>query len=504
MGDFFQQFKKQEQINEGLFSKLFSKGGKAQDTQDVYEDNNGIYHFGENSTAGRISVDRGSVPDVLNFDFKSSDGLRFLVEKETNFNAKQITLSLDEQKVIFFNGNWNSGKFIGGRFNGEFRGHLFIGNFMGSYLNYKSNPLTFESGTFEDITNKGILGIPNTITVDGLNDNESFNLITVPVGYSIQMRSANGIDSSIKVLKRLDKDSSDFKFEVTDGFNDTTLIKDLSWQDIKMSFKNFNIQKNGSVNIGNLIVAPKGDYIKELYISKSKSTFTTPQSKTSAQANASPQVYKQGQKYTFNLSEIPLLNITSIRGEKGKFAGSTSPNVSLSFDTPEEFAQFNNIVTNIKNGSFANDLKVIAKGIKYGTIDGYGPYDYLKNIFNSKGAILKEAKKTTKPIASVVPPSSNVPSVKESMERLNSFVYYFVENIVTKNGVPNEAAKKTILDKIKSSLGIQPAQPIAPQNQQAQQVSPKGPGMTPADTTSAFTVKESIRGSVRNIINDSF
>ncbi len=502
MGDFFKQFKRQEQINEGLFSKLFGKSGSNKEEKDVYEDNNGIYHFGENSTAGRISVERGSVLDVLKFDFKSSDSLRFLVEKETNFNAKQITLNLEESRLTFFKGTWNSGKFIGGQFWGEFSGHLFIGNYMGSNSDYKSDPLTFEKGTFNDRTNQGILGLLNTISADGLNDNESFNLITVPVGYSVQMRSANGIDSSIKILKRLDKDSSDFKFEVTDGFNNTTSIKDLSWQDIKMSFKNFNIQKNGSVNIGNLIVAPKGDYIKELYISKSKSTFTTPQSKTSAQANASPQVYKQGQKYTFNLSEIPLLNITSIRGEKGKFAGSTSPNVSLSFDTPEEFAQFNNIVINIKNGSFANDLKVIAKGIKYGTIDGYGPYDYLKNIFNSKGAILKEAKKTTKPIASVAPPSLNVPSVKESMERLNSFVYYFVENIVTKNGVPNEAAKKTILDKIKLVLKIQPANIVAPQGQQTSNVN--GPGMTPEDIQALFSIKESIRSSVRNIINNSF
>lgn len=502
MGDFFQQFKKQEQINEGLFSKLFSKGGKADEKADVYRDNNGIYHFGENSIAKHASSSDGGDSSILNFDFKNSDALGFIVEKETKFTADNIIIDFNKQKIVAFMGNWDSGKFIGNKFVGEFSGHMFIGNFMGSYLNYKSDPLTFEGGTFDDTRKQGILGIPNTITVDGLNDSESFNLITVPVGYSIQMRSANGIDSSIKVLKRLDKENSNFKFEVTDGFSNATSIKDLSWQDIKMSFKNFSIQKNGSVNIGNLIVAPKGDYIKELYISKSKSTFTTPQSKTSAQANASPQVYKQGQKYTFNLSEIPLLNITSIRGEKGKFAGSTSPNVSLSFDTPEEFAQFNNIVINIKNGSFANDLKVIAKGIKYGTIDGYGPYDYLKNIFNSKGAILKEAKKTTKPIVSVAPPSSNVPSVKESMERLNSFVYYFVENIVTKNGVPNEAAKKTILDKIKLVLKIQPANIVAPQGQQTSNVN--GPGMTPEDIQALFSIKESIRSSVRNIINNSF
>ena len=92
MGDFFQQFKKQEQINEGLFSKLFSKGGKADEKADVYRDNNGIYHFGENSIAKHASSSDGGDSSILNFDFKNSDALGFIVEKETKFTADNIII----------------------------------------------------------------------------------------------------------------------------------------------------------------------------------------------------------------------------------------------------------------------------------------------------------------------------------------------------------------------------------------------------------------------------
>lgn len=533
MSDFFEQFKRQQKINEGLFGSLFNKEEPKKDNTEFYQTKDGTYVFGGKSTAKKIVVP--ATKEFLEDYPWSTSKLRFVVAPETEFHANTVNFDLDEDMITFFDGEWKSGPFIGKRFHGTFSGLYFIGNFMDLYSNYKSEPNTFTQGTFYDLSNKGILGKPNTLTLDSLKDNDVFLLITIPVGYKIQMRSANGVDSSIRVLKRLDKDSSMFQFEVNDGFSGKKGIVNVDWQTIKNLWGKgiYEIPKKMAKNVGNLVIATGEDYIKEMYVSESEVTFQSPASQA---AQSTQQIFAPGKKYAFNLSEIPLLNISSIRGEKGKFAGSTSPNVTFSFDTQEEFKQFNNIISNIKNGGFQQDLNNIAKAIKYKEVDGYGPYLYLKNIFNSQGNMLKEANKNSKgmisnpglkigpsnkksgqfsatskkqkPLAQVADQSQStvapVPDINQSMARLNSFVYYFVENIVTKKGVSNEVVKNIIFNNLKRVLGIQSIdnKSVNPVSQVVKNIEP-GAKNTDIDF-SATKMQESIRISVRNIINDSF
>ena len=540
MDDFLQQSKKQGKLNEGLFNRIFGKKqAPVQSNPDFYQDRNGVFVFGGKSTA-EDAKGNNRVNDLQDFQWNESK-LRFVVAPETEFHAENIIFDLDKEEISYFRGDWKSGQFIGDEFQGTFSGIYFVGNFMGDYTEYKSEPNTFHAGTFWELSENGILGKENTLTLDNIGDNDSFLLITVPVGYSIQMRSANGIDSSIKVLKRLDEYSSLFKFEVTDGFSGNKDIVDVEWQTIRDSWGKgiYEITKIGAKNVANLVIATGQDYIKEMYVSEAKSTF---QSQAAQTSQVAPQVFIPGQKYVFNLSEIPLLNINSIRGAKGKFVGSTKPEATLSFDTQDEFNQFNNIILNFKNGIFKQDLNNISKAIKYGEVDGYGPYRYLSKVFDVQGVMLKEVKKTKKGSAHAgmmnppinigaskrqygqstkqskstvsVQPAVNtasttispVPDIKQSMNRLNSFVYYFVENIVTKKGVPNEVAKKIIFDNLKRVIGIVDSKSSVtqpPTTSSTPVVPSTGPGMTSSQIGKAF-MPESIRNSVRNIINDSF
>ena len=286
MSDFFQQFNRQQEINEGLFGNLFSKNKNSQQqvpvNQDFYQALDGSFVFGGKSTAKSLDAITKNILIANDFDLRNSN-LNFLLFPDTEFHAENMIIDLKKQTINIFRGNWLSGTFKGRKFEGIFNGSSFQGYFFGKYIDYKALPYTFVDGTFYDTTKSGILGLPNTTTLHKLG-NKKFNLITVPVGHYFQFRSKNGVSAYIKVLKRLDETNSDFRFEVLNGFakQKTPQIIDISWNDFRSDFykienkRVYNINKN-SKNIANLIQIPETDSILEWYISTAPANFIAPE-----------------------------------------------------------------------------------------------------------------------------------------------------------------------------------------------------------------------------------
>ena len=278
MMDYFEQFNKQKEINEGLFGNLFSKTTKvppAPVNKDFYE-KDGLYYFGGVSTTKKINEDAKRYLLTNEFDLRNSN-LSFMLLPGTEFHADQILLDLKKQVINFFNGTWNSGPFYGKTFNGTFKGSAFNGAFNGAFGDYESHPTTFVEGTFRDTTGSGLLGMPNTTTLNKAK-NRKFNLITIPVGHYLQFRSVNGITGYIKIVKRLDGTNSTFVFEVLDGFkgNTSPVTANYAWDFIRQNWKIMEINPKDPINFGGLINVPPTDSIKELYISTAPATFITP------------------------------------------------------------------------------------------------------------------------------------------------------------------------------------------------------------------------------------
>lgn len=513
MNDFFEQFKNQKIMTEGLFDRILSKNKKEEENPDFFQSENGAFVFGNKSVVKQVN-NRGAIPFLKQFDWANSK-LNFLILPGTEFVGKHLEVDLKNQSVKNFEGTWKSGPFYGGIFEGKFKGSSFQGEFIGKYSDYESHPTTFIDGTFLDTTNSGILGIPNIVTLHKAR-NRRFHLIAIPAGYYLQFRSVNGISGYIKILKRLDEINSEFKIEILDGFKSETepRVLNLSWNYIRQNWNNLFVNPKNPKNIAGLIQIPDGDIVKEMYISTAPATFNTPTS------DYNQSKYEPGKKYKFDLSTIPYLNIKSIKDSEDKFV---SPDVELEFSSADEFEKFSEIYSYINSGTLKQDIKNIAIAIKYGEVNGYGPFNYLSGVFDGvRGDFEKSTKKQRNNInelskkGTLGKPIFKQPSVPykdaqysssqqnksisfgtmPSMQRLSDFIRFFVENIVDENGRPNEYVKNLIITRLKEVL-----------NTKIIKKGHKGtvgePGMSSDDITGSFK-SESVRRVVNKIIKDSF
>lgn len=519
--DYFKELEKHMQLNENIFGKLFPK--KDSSTTDSSEDTlfktnvNGGFIFGEKSTAKEVNTP-ALIPFLKKFDWKNSK-LNFLFLPGTEFHADYIEFDLEKQIIMNFKGTWVSGPFIGKNFEGIFKNTSFQGTFHGRYTDYEAHPISFVEGRFIDTTNNGLLGMPNTLTIDG-----QFNLLTIPVGHYLQFRSKNGISCYIKVLKRLDEVDSEFSFEILNGYKSTkSTVVNLPWNYFRQNWKKLIINPVNLKSVADFITIPQGDSIEEIYISSAPANF-----KTQAN-NSNPESFNPKQKYNFNLAALPYLNIKSMRGKNGKFQ---KPEVLFIFDSPEEYAQYNQIVQFIQSGILKQDIKNIAKAIKYGEVNGYAPFNYLSTIFNNNpgnNKFIIPGKSVSKkrmsedssfgnlkfnnptvdriqnqghfgPSKGVIskPSSHTQPiefSTQASMQRLNDFVKIFVENIVDTSGQSDKAVQELILNRLKTALGTD----IIKSQDNADNQDSKGMGMSNDDIDS-LPVQESIRKEIRIIL----
>lgn len=516
--DHLQEFEQQHAFTENIFSKIFGKKEEPR-SNDFFVQNN-LYYFGGGKSVAK-KINEPPKEFLEQFDWHSSK-LNFVVSPATSFEANVINFDLKSEEIKYFDGIWKSGPFIGRSFKGVYQGNdhsFFQGSFMGKYDDFQAPPFTFVEGTFFDMTNKGILGLPNALSVD---KSVPFEFITIPVNYALQFRTQNGITGIIKMIKRLDQNSSTFICEVTDGFKGDKYPRQITiqWQNIRQNWGKgiYKISEN-STSIAGLIEIPTGDKIVEMYVSAAQSSFNT-----AAQAQPSAAQFTPGQLYKFDLSRIPGFNIKKLRGSKGQFLGNPSTEVYFSFASPAELNNFFNLSNYITTGSFAQDLKDVERAIRFGEVDGYGPFNYLSGIFNGVEGkktfqLVSEIKKKVqfgsksknhklqKPNKSSSSQTSRTLNpIESSMKRLSDFVKYFIDNVVTKAGKPYDGVKQLLTDKMREILGTSKVAPAATQSQTTAK-----PGKNQANSTGnasqfiqGMGMTEAIREAVRNIIDKTF
>ena len=496
MLDYFEKFKRQKQLNEGLFDKIFSKDKTPKAQSNGLEIKDGVFIFNGKSRAETINT-RAYIHYLEAFDWKNSN-LGFLLFPGTQFNAKHLEVDLKKQELLSFKGIWISGPFYGDFFRGTFgqNGTSFKGKFIGPYTNYEADPRTFMSGTFQDTTESGILGMPNTITING-----EFNFITIPVGYYFQFRTKNGITGYIKILKRLDAGNSNFKFEVFDGTKNETAprIIEKTWDEIKMNWNKMTINPASITNIAGLIeINPSKDAVEEVYISSAPSTFKVAPAEQKLE-------FSPNKAYSYDLSKInfgPNLQIKSLRGENGKVLGNLKPIVEFHFKTQEEFEEFKKIADYIKNGTFSQDVANVKRAVDFGEIDGYGKFMPLSQIFSEPGknTLSMLPKEPVVRQANIFEEREDTSGILSSMQRLSDFVKYFVWNITKKTGEPNDAIRQLIISRLKNAIFANPKKEI---NKTNTPTSGSNYGAQPSDFKGSY-IKESLRKAVRKIIIDNF
>lgn len=513
MGDFFEQYKEQQKINENWFGKVFNKKPQQQPVgPQVTSNGNKVSITFENGSIAHEVNTIAILPYIKSYDWANSE-LSFLNMRGVKFEASYLNLDLNKEVVNSFKGIWERGQFSGVRFEGVFKGSSFHGNFFGPNSNYQGDIASFLDGSFHDTTQSGILGKPDMITKPAAKT-EDTNIAFMPVGYYLQFRSKNGIHGYIKTIKRLDGINSDFRYEILDGFKGQVkpTIVDFPWTKIKQIWNDLFFDPSETNRVTGLIQVPKGDLIEEVYISSAPATFKTPVTNAKLE-------YSQNTKYPFNLSKIKVLGINVLRKKNGQAA---KAQVELKFSSEEYFKKFEEVSNNIYSGVFQQDIETIKNAIEHGVIDGFGSFPYLRFVFNDiqghnmvtpkpqaqtpkrtynrvvkeANGVLDKAKFTLPMTGHYEQPVNNSTEYtpQDSMKRLSDFAQYFVSNIVNDIGEPDKDMQKTIIDKLKEALNVSAIR-------KAQKPAPSGP-ISPGYYGGKVT-SESLHKEVRKIIREN-
>lgn len=338
--------------NEGLFGKLFSKSGKAQEVKEFYQTKDRTYVFGGKSTAKDIAIEGGSMYYIENgeYDWKNSR-LAFLVSSEVEFHADLLRFDLKRQEVLYFRGDWISGPFLGKEFNGSFAGsRLECEKFMPydrSY--YNASPQTFIKGHIVG-NNKSILGLPYLKTIINTNPT-SFHLVQLKDGDNVYITDEDnhvfklGITRSILSTKHNNVWFNSIGREI-----DFRVV--VNWEDVRENYEKYNIEIGKPFNLSSI-----------LHISKIKS-FTLEDPIYCSTLH--DKIHLFGETIDFN--KFPQLNIDK----------------QICFDCfgVEDIKPLFEIHDSFYNGTFFTELKNIKELLNAGYVNGYGKYGQLKNIFD--------------------------------------------------------------------------------------------------------------------------
>lgn len=113
-------------------------------------------------------------------------------------------------------------------------------------------------------------------------------------------------------------------------------------------------------------------------------------------------------------------------------------NIPIELLDSKELKLFDKIKKDIESGVFLNMLKKARRLIVNGELDGYGNFPTLKFLFPTKG--------------------ENAPLIsKEDSDTLNYLILIkkiIIDNIIKKDGTPNEYFKKLFINNLKNILGI--------------------------------------------------
>ena len=236
MSDFDKKIEDLNNKNNSTLNELFGLFGK-----DKNEESDLIKQTGNSSfvlNGNKIGyTGNGSVFDWLDYDWANGK-LNWLTKSK--FECYYIEADFKKELITKFAGKWLDGEFQGGNYmpyrGVEFLGGLFQGAYRAGWDSWKASPANFIGGTWHDGKN-GILGMANinqlTIDRSGQSTKRRINLLRIPVGNSIKIKTLDNVEYVITVGKRLDGVSSDFAYSVYDSLNNKKTDFSFTWVQIR-------------------------------------------------------------------------------------------------------------------------------------------------------------------------------------------------------------------------------------------------------------------------------
>ena len=352
-----------------------------------------------------------------------------------------LKLTGGQPQLTTFQGKWYDGIFKGKFFGiaSEFYGGQFGDSdanpaFLPEYTGWKTSPHYFYGGVIKRHQN-GILGYKN-LEIGAIGT--SFNIIAIQPGNTVTIELKSGIKHTITCNKRLGGNNRTFHFAVTNGKTNKTYSITHDWSELKGGDKTEFLAKT---NI-NLQTATKTIGMFGLDISEGIASATVSVAGTSGvvQQSVSDQDFLTTQQ-TYNLSKIPLLNIT--KAQKGWMTKKGEQPDSVYFYIPDNqyFTQFNNSVSNIESGQLQRDMSMIRSGLRNNIIKGYdASTPFLAKLFNNVSGDNEGIDKKT----------------QEALVRMNEFMQYFVDRMFISgdNNKEDEANQALVTNNMKKSIGV--------------------------------------------------
>ena len=326
----------------------------------------GALAFGsEDRVVSKITMPSNAVYE--NHDWAGGP-LKFLFEPPLKFMGTSIAFDLKRNVILNFNGTW-IGTFVGNTFVGEYNGNSFKGDFSSKNEGWKAQPTAFVSGTFYDTTKTGILGLDN---IEEASENDTFNLIQIPAGFSIEVLTSKQLRHTITITKRLDNVDSNFVFSVYMGYEIDSTTPDvvtLPWEQIRQDFNSYQVSSK-TTSLPDLFSLQSGEQIIELRVLKA----------------GTPPVFKKKEKFdaTKQYSENPTSLVDGF-----KTLGSTIPafirnGFNFKINNDKDFNNFTKTKGYFNSPQFTQDLDAAStfldnNRIKKSEIDAN--YPYLSNLF---------------------------------------------------------------------------------------------------------------------------
>ena len=316
---------------------------------------------GPNRYVGKITMPANSVYE--NYDWSQSP-LKFLFEPPLEFAGNTIAFDLKRNVILNFNGDWK-GPFIGGTFVGSYEGNSFKGNFSSKNELWKAQPIAFVDGTFNDTTKTGILGLNN---IEEATESDTFNLIQIPAGFSVEIFTNKQLRHTITITKRLDNVDSNFVYSVYMGYeidSSTPNVVTLPWGQIRQDFNNYQISSQ-TTSLPDLFSLQSGEQIIELRVLKA----------------GTPPVFTKKEKfddtkqYSEDVGNLPgLKDITKV----------VKYNLNFKLNNDKDFDGFNKMKGYVSSPQFSQDLDSVSTYLDNGIINSKDieKYPYLNNVFDN-------------------------------------------------------------------------------------------------------------------------
>jgi len=366
MKDHSKKLNEIKESNESVFGELFGFGKKEEEKEALFKNNFISIDSDDVVTFNKTkSVIKNPLPNYAHWKHIdwSDDNLNWMLD--AIFKAEGVELK-DNKVISVQDAMWFSGKFRGGKFvRGEFLNkdvddnNSFVGQF-GPGAKWKANPFLFKDGT--TMETETILGLQDITNINKSKFN--FNIISIPPGNKISIKTQDGKSNEIHVLKRIDSENSNFKYKIKFADSEQMYPIEISWRFLRGNSKGelYNRTTFSNLQIPTLFEEKFNLEINSPIAEVSITPSTEVDNKIKRPEKDKTQEELATTQQHYDLSKVPFLGIQKLGGGYWNDAKPSMkvPNnvgrVYLHAPNNEYLKQFENVVKNLDKQVLKSDF----------------------------------------------------------------------------------------------------------------------------------------------------